>query len=62
MVIRTYFHAGQIFNIAKKAYSKSISQTQQNKLSDDALVAIIFAVSTLEAVMSELIPASPGTF
>jgi hypothetical protein len=50
-----YFHTGQIFSIAKKAYNKSISQTQQNKPSDDALVAIVFAVLTLEAVMSQVI-------
>ncbi len=50
-----YFHTGQIFSIAKEAYNKSISQTQQNKPSDDALVAIVFAVLTLEAVMSQVI-------
>jgi hypothetical protein len=55
MINWIYFHAGQIFDIAKKAYNKSISQTQQNKPTDDALVAIIFAVSTLEAVLSEVI-------
>lgn len=55
MINGTYFHAGQIFDIAKKAYEKSVSQTKQNKPSDDALVAIIFAVLTLEAVMSQVI-------
>ncbi len=50
-----YFYTGQIFSIAKEAYNKSISQTQQNKPSDDALVAIVFAVSTLEALMSQVI-------
>lgn len=55
MTKMTYFHTGQIFGIAKEAYKRSLSQTQQNKPSDDALVAIIFAVSTLEAVMSQVI-------
>ena len=51
----TYFYTGQIFSIAKEAYNKSISQSQLNKSSDDALVSIIFAVLTLESVMSQVI-------
>jgi hypothetical protein len=55
MISWTFFYTGQIYNIAMESYKKSIPQTQQNKPCDDALVAIIFSVLTLESAMSQMI-------
>jgi hypothetical protein len=50
----TYYSTGRLFSIAKEAYKRS-EENAINNISDDALVAIIFATSTLEAFMSQTV-------
>lgn len=51
----TYFSTTTLFDIAKEAYLRSISSKHENQLCNDALVAIVFATSTLEAWISQTI-------
>ena len=51
----TYFSTTTLFDIAKEAYRRSISSKHENQLCNDALVAIVFATSTLEAWISQTI-------
>jgi len=50
----TYFSTGTLFDIAKEAYKRS-RENASNNISNDALVAIVFATSTLEAFMSQAV-------